>query len=315
MIKFFFPALLLLLHLSATAQFRWTNVTAGFGDLPGSVQVYKTVDSLDGKPNIAWFVEADVKDLQLVFTTDTTLQRRLTPQQFYERNENPLVVVNTTFFSFATDQNLNVVMRNGSLLGYNIHTMAGRGKDTLTYQHPLGSAIGISKKRGLDIAWLYTDSSLRYPLAIQSPMMAVKDSSPIYKPARKKMPGARKWKMQTAVGGGPVLVQRGHIHITNEEERRFYGKAIDDRHPRTAMGYTKENKLLIVVIEGRNPGIAEGASLTQLANIFTELGAVEALNLDGGGSSCMLVNGQQTIQPSDKKQRPVPGVFVIKRKQ
>ncbi len=76
------------------------------------------------------------------------------------------------------------------------------------------------------------------------------------------------WKMKTAVGGGPVLLQNGEIKITNNEELKFAGKAIDDKHPRTAMGYTKDNKLIILVIEGRNPGKAEGATLTQEAQIL-----------------------------------------------
>jgi exopolysaccharide biosynthesis protein len=104
------------------------------------------------------------------------------------------------------------------------------------------------------------------------------------------------------------------MRITNEEELKFYGKAIHDKHPRTAMGYTKDNKLIVLVVEGRNPGIAEGATLPQLAKILRDLGCVEALNLDGGGSSCMLVNGKETIQPSDKKQRAVPAVFIIRKK-
>jgi exopolysaccharide biosynthesis protein len=49
--------------------------------------------------------------------------------------------------------------------------------------------------------------------------------------------------------------------------------------------------------------------------MFIQLGCVEALNLDGGGSSCLLVNGKNTIQPSDKEgQRPVPAVFIVERK-
>ena len=120
--------------------------------------------------------------------------------------------------------------------------------------------------------------------------------------------------MKTAVGGGPVLLQNRDIKITNEEERKFYGTAINDKHPRTAMGYTKDNKLIVLVVEGRNPGIAEGGTLGQLAQILKELGCVEALNLDGGGSSCMLVNGKETIRPSDKKQRAVPAVFMIREK-
>lgn len=81
------------------------------------------------------------------------------------------------------------------------------------------------------------------------------------------------------------------------------------------MGYTTDNKLIILVIEGRNPGIAEGATLTQEAQMLKDLGCWEALNLDGGGSSCMLVNGKETIKVSDTGgQRPVPAVFLIQQK-
>ncbi len=305
---------LLLTYISASAQLQWINMDSDFGDLPASVHIYKSNTALDGKPNIAWYLEADLRDRQLEFTTDTTLQRRLTPQQFYEKNDNPLVVVNTTFFSFATNQNLNLVIRDGRLVSYNIHSIAGRGKDTLTYMHPLGSAIGINKKRKADVSWLYTDSTKKFPLALQSPQSAIRDSNNFFRSSGVKKSGAKKWKMQTAVGGGPVLVQDGKVKVTNEEERKFYGKAINDKHPRTSIGYTKDDKLIILMIEGRNPGVAEGASLTQLAEIFTQLGAMEALNLDGGGSSCLLVNGKETSQPSDKKQRPVPAVLMIKKK-
>jgi len=290
-----------------------------FGPLPASVHVYKTSSLLDGKPNIAYYLVADLKDKGLDFTVDTTFKRRLTPSGFYTKNNQPLLVVNTTFFSFATNQNLNVVIKEGRLVSYNVHTVNGRGKDTLTYRHVMGSAMGISKKRKADIAWLVTDSSLRFPYADQRPHFPVKDSIP--KPAYRYLlqqvsvpehHDPEKWKMKTAVGGGPVLIQNGEIKITNNEELKFAGKAINDKHPRTAMGYTRDHKLIILVIEGRHPGMAEGASLIQEAQLLKEIGCVEALNLDGGGSSCMLVNGKPTIQVSDKTgQRPVPAVFLI----
>ena len=81
------------------------------------------------------------------------------------------------------------------------------------------------------------------------------------------------------------------------------------------MGYTKSGKLIILIIEGRHPGIAEGASLVHEAELFKQLGCWEALNLDGGGSSCMLVNGKETIRVSDTGgQRALPAVFIIKNK-
>lgn len=325
--KVFVLTLLLLSAGSCMAQLRWTKVDSLFGELPPSVHVYKTNDSLEGKPNIAFYVEADLKDKKLKFTADTTFQRRLTPLRFYNKDDKPLLVVNCTFFSFATNQNLNVVIQNKKLVSYNIHTINGRGKDTFAYRHPLGSAIGISKKREADVAWLFTDSSLKFSYARPIPVRAIKDSfnhfnindarralSQIIDPDKGTRIDFGKWKMQTAVGGGPVLLQYGKIRITNEEELKFTGKAIEDKHPRTAMGYTKNNKLIVLVIQGRFPGIAEGATLTQEAQIFKALGCWEALNLDGGGSSCMLVNGKETIKPSDAAgQRPVPAVFIITR--
>ena len=135
-------------------------------------------------------------------------------------------------------------------------------------------------------------------------------------PTGKKRLGIKeRWKAETAIGGGPVLIHDAKIRITNNEERMFTGKAIDDKHPRTAMGYTADGKLIVLVVQGRMPGVAEGASLPQLAKLLLDLGCVEALNLDGGGSSSMLVNGKETIKPSDKEgQRPVPAVFIIQQK-
>ena len=81
------------------------------------------------------------------------------------------------------------------------------------------------------------------------------------------------------------------------------------------MGYTRDGRLIVLAVQGRFPGVAEGATLAQEARILRDLGCYEALNLDGGGSSCMLINGKPTIQPSDKEgQRPVPSVFLIKLK-
>ena len=125
----------------------------------------------------------------------------------------------------------------------------------------------------------------------------------------------KRWKMETAVGGGPGLISDGRILITNEQEKMFAGKAINDRHPRTAMGYTGSGELIIMAIEGRFPGKAEGATLPQEAQLLKDIGCFEALNLDGGGSTCLLINGKQTVTPSDRTgQRPVPAVFMVKLK-
>lgn len=308
------------------AQLQWTKVDSLFGSLPPSLHVYRTNDPLDGKPNIAYYVIADLKDKGLQFTTDTTLHRRLTPKQFYERDRQPLIVVNCSFFEFVHNSNLNLVMNEGNILAWNQHSIPNRGKDTFTYTHALQSALGISAKRKADVAWTYTEQGYRWPIAFEKNPKIFRDSfdhqskyffAPTlhHWPTMKKRLGIiEKWKMQTAVGGGPVLLHNGVIRITNNEEAKFSGKAIDDKHPRTAMGYTKDDKLVILMIQGRFKDTAEGATLLQEAQILKDIGCYEALNLDGGGSSCLLVNGKETIKPSDKEgERPVPAVFMIKQ--
>jgi exopolysaccharide biosynthesis protein len=305
------------------AQLKWTNVDSLYQPLPKSVHLYFTDEKIDTGAFRAFYVIADLKNRKLNFTVDTTLNRRITPTNFYDRGNQPLVVVNCTFFSYETNRSVNVVIKDGKLAAFNQHSIAGRGKDTLKYFHPLRGAIGIDKKRNADVVWLYTDSSNKFPYASQFVIKPVTDSlnfssvknfkiTDIHQSLNYTSP-LKKWKMQTAVGGGPVLLQDGKIFITNEEEMMFTGKAINDKHPRTAMGYTKDGKLVILVVQGRSES-GGGATLPQEAEILKDLGCWEALNLDGGGSSCMLVNGKETIKPSDKEgQRAVPAVFIIKR--
>jgi len=308
-------------------QSRWKNVDIDYGPLPSSIHVYFTDKPSDTGKFRAFYVVADLKDKSLDFTTDTTKNRRLTPSEFYSKNNQALIIVNGTFFSFETNQNLNLVITKGKLTSYNRQTIAGRGKDTFTYRHIFPGTFGIDKKRRPDVAWVATDSVENYAYATQLPAGAIKDSIKVHSLSELKtmtslvnmhsdkptQPTLKKWKMQTAIGGGPVLLQSGKIQVTNNEELKFTGKAINDRHPRTAIGYTNDHKLILLVVEGRNPE-AHGATLEEEAQILKDLGCVEALNLDGGGSSCLLINGKETIRPSDKTQRAVPAVFLIKRK-
>ncbi len=323
----FICVLYFLVPIQNMAQLNWKLVDSVNKNLPAGVQLFYSNDSLDGKPNIAYYVEADLKNTDLIFDVDTSHKRLLTPTQFFEKNNQPLVVVNGTFFSFKTMQNLNTVIKNGLPVAFNIKSVKGRGKDSVRQVEIFRSAIGIDKKRNADVAWISSDTAKvlkakqiaqKEYAAILGTDMNAKGLARENKKQKKRFPMKskfKKWNMQTAIGGGPVLLQNGDIAITNEEEIMFAGKAIHDKHPRTAMGYTQDHKLIILVIQGRFPMIAEGATLTQEAQILKELQCVEALNLDGGGSSCLLINGATTIVPSDKTgQRAIPAVFLIKSK-
>jgi exopolysaccharide biosynthesis protein len=300
---------IIIFSLQSEAQLLWKNVDSAFGDLPAGMHVFFTDQKIDTAAFRAFYVVAELGNKDLVYSTDTSQNRRFTPSGFYERNQQPTLVVNGTFFSFQTNLNLNLVMNNGEILSPNPPGVHKGQKDSTILNYSYGSAIGITKKRKADVAWVMTDSLGKNVFASQ---VATTNRLPLKKnTSQKKAAKFSPWKMDVAIGGGPVLVQDAAIRITNEEERKFRGKQVMDKHPRTAMGYTSNGKLLVLVVEGRNPD-ASGATLVQLAEILKDLGCVEALNLDGGGSSCLLINGKETIKPSDKEgQRPVPAVFII----
>jgi exopolysaccharide biosynthesis protein len=320
----YFTILFLFPSSVSFSQLKWQNADSAYKPLPASVHIFFTEDRIqDTAPFRAFYLIADLKNKRLDFTTDTTYKRRLTPKQFYGKDQMPLAVVNCSFFNFDQNKNLNLIVRDGKLIAYNSASLKGTGKDTIVYKIPFRSAIGIDKKRHADVAWTYTDSTCQYPMVSET-VVKPEQSLPfekmpleeiiLYKKSKKERLSKTftKWNVQTAVGGGPVLLQNGEIFITNEEELMFTGKGINDKHPRTAMGYTKDNKLIILVVQGRSES-GSGASLKDEAQILKDLGCIEALNLDGGGSSCLLVNGKETIKVSDKTgERPVPAVFLIK---
>jgi hypothetical protein len=324
--KIFSGAVALSIAPFCFSQLSWTKVDSLYGDLPISMHVYKTTDAIDGKANIAYYAIADLKDLSLNFTAAAKDKVRLTPSQYYQQNQSPLLVVNCTFFNTKTGDNLNTVIKDKQPVSFNIKSARGSGKDSMTQYRIFRSAIGINDKREADVAWLKTDSVSRVVEAseqvvkpIAEPVVCCELSRKFYRRQKRNEKELahrfNTWNMETAVGGGPVLMQNADTLIANNEEMMFAGKARYDKHPRTAMGYTSDGKLVVLVIQGRFPGIADGADLKQEAMILKDLGCYEALNLDGGGSSCMLINGKETIRPSDKEgQRAVPAVFMIKRK-
>jgi len=302
------------------APWHWVSVDSAFGPLPSSMHVFRTQDSLNGRPSIAYYVSALLKDQSLSFTAQVGYGKRLTPAQYYQQEQNPLLIINTSFFSFKTNGNLNVVVKDGKMVAWNqpSHRMKGRDsliyhKDTLIYHYTTRSALGISRKRKADVAWIFTDTAQPLPYAFEDGPVIAQGADSM--PTLKAMNNAhwKRWDMQTVVGGGPVLIHNGKIEVTNEEEGLFiHGEK--DMHPRSAIGYTRDGRIIVLAVQGRTPKLAAGVTLAQEARILLDLGCYEALNLDGGGSSCLLVNGKETIHPTDKEgERPVPAVFLIRK--
>ncbi len=122
--------------------------------------------------------------------------------------------------------------------------------------------------------------------------------------------------IKTLVGGRPALVKNG------KAVKNFFGYEglksawFIGKNPRTAIGYDKEGKkIFVVTVDGRQPGYSMGMTLPELAEFLAGQGAWFALNLDGGGSTTMVVNGKIVNSPSDSTgERPVHNALLFFRK-
>ncbi len=99
--------------------------------------------------------------------------------------------------------------------------------------------------------------------------------------------------------GVPQLIRNGEIQITWEQEKTSRA-FVETRHPRTGIAKLKDGRILLITADGRSED-SGGVALRDLAEFLLQLGAFEAINLDGGGSTTMFLNGKIVNKPSDKE--------------
>ena len=116
---------------------------------------------------------------------------------------------------------------------------------------------------------------------------------------------------QESLGGFPLLLRNGQSVLAEQPGvRPDFGER---RHPRSAIGFTSDATLLVVV-DGRQAPYSDGMTLAELADLMQRLGAREALNFDGGGSTALVVQGAMVNRPSDQSgERPVGNALVLDR--
>jgi Phosphodiester glycosidase/FlgD Ig-like domain len=112
-----------------------------------------------------------------------------------------------------------------------------------------------------------------------------------------------------AIGGGPLLVRDGRpVYRANEA---FETSLIAPRHPRTAIGQLASGRILMVVVDGRQSGYSVGMTTWEMALTMRRLGAVQAMQLDGGGSSTLAFDGTVLNSPSDGRERPISTALML----
>ncbi len=296
---------------------KWTDVSADYGTLPSYLKVYKSPAELQEKKAVAFVAVADLKqakwDIWSVKSDETyaTKDSYKTPTDVYKEGSWPVIVNGGYFYhSGGTNYTSSLAISNSEVLAYNINYAS---EDWKTIYYPTRAAFMELKDGKFDACWTYfrSDGHYMYP----APAANSWSSKPAAQPSAIEPEGAKEVSAKTAIGGGPVLIDNGKF-VDSYKEELFNGTSgigPDTNQPRTAIGVTADSRLMLFVCEGREmtEGI-KGLTTADVAKVLLDLGCVEAINLDGGGSSCMLVNGKETIKGSDGSQRYVASTVMIK---
>jgi len=315
-------------HPAIVAQ-GWTNVTASYTAVPEGIDIYKSPAEMGGQKVIAYIAVADMNKVtwDVKSINDPTIQGTdealKTPSTFYAETAAPVVVNGGYFFAEGGKRyNASVAVSGGKVYGVNINYAS---TDWVTMYYPTrgvfyqNSSLSASPlETEPRVGWTYWSGGAKHYL-YSEPAQNSWDAAPLQIPDAHFPVDAQDFAPQTAIGGGPVLI-RGEEIVNTWEAELLYGDGADDkmpnaRHPRTAIGYTTDNLLILFVCEGRGmtEGVA-GMTFEEEAKALKDLGCKAALNLDGGGSSCLLVGGLETIKVSDGSQRPVASVVILKAK-
>jgi hypothetical protein len=285
----------------------WTNNTALSSGMPATAGVYEYTQ---GAIKAFAFIY-DLNDTTIEFSTALNTARKTPSEWQLGETGNKLAVVNGGYFDLTNGASYSLVVNNGTQLSPNVKALTRTLNGVGTAYYPTRAAFGLTG-RTPSVAWTYnTTGTTNYaypqpsPNALNSPPQAVPSAT---FPANGAI-----WQVNQAMGGSPMLIKNGSIKISDVEELIDINNTTG--RSRTAIGYTAQKRVILLVIEKSSARGTDGVSLAQEAQILKDMGCTDAINLDGGGSTCMLVNnGLATNLPEGGTQRAVTSVIFIKKK-
>ena len=208
-----------------------------------------------------------------------------TPEDFAIKS-NANVVINGGYFSRSKDpvHHVGLLKTNNQLIEPASSTVL---RENIRYNVTRG-AIGIYDNGNIDIGWASTknDSIFQWRVPV--------DNRP-GKPGILNYKNAKIWNVAHAMHAGPILIADSELHVTSEEEV-FFNTPVDGVQPRSAIGYNNNGDVIMMVVDGRQVD-SRGVYLKELALLMSQFKCIEALNLDGGGSSALYVDGNLINRP------------------
>jgi len=265
----------------------WTPIDSINQNLPQGIEIYHASHV---EANLrAWYVKVEEHlpgiETRVVVSDDVDV--RETVSEFADRLKAP-VVINGGYFRMDLNpaRHVGILRVDGELI-HSATASVLRGEQRF-YLHR--AALGIDSSGAMSVEWVSSQGDTVYKWEAPINNLPGKPGSQIDTSFRQI------WMPRDILGAGPQLIRDGEVLIPVNEEV-FFGTSIPEVHPRTAAGITRDGDLILLLVDGRQL-ISRGVDLEELAMILYDLGCHEAINLDGGGSSALVVNGTLLNRPA-----------------
>lgn len=288
----------------------WKKAVHLMADFPTGIQVYENTTSFNGKALVAYCVVFNPKAGLELKPVTAAANKKLSV--FYtEELGFRYAAINGGFFT--TNASLSLAMYKGVVDAINVKSLKRIYNTVNTDYFPTRAAFGFSEEGIPDVTWVYhvgTGNGVVY--SYPAPAANLINTAPKPVPTATLPAGGSIWNVKSAIGGSPMLIKNNVINITDKEELVDIDNA--SSRARSAIGYTANNMIVLLAVEGNINGGGVGLSLAELAQLMKDMGCVGAVNLDGGGSTSMVVRAKQTVRPSDGAERPVITALIVKKK-
>jgi hypothetical protein len=295
----------------------WIPMAAVNSNLPPEIKVYETASTLNGRNFKAYYTIADMStgNIELKTFFSSTAKK---PSKFITdaTSETVYAMTNAGYFGYngSVAVSYSLVVDRGQKLADNIGSLT-RGSNIYAVTR---GAFGVTQNQIPSVKWAVGSFAYNIPspnVEGETPQKSLSTTFPAV---------SENWNPYSAVGGAPVILKNGKIvfdftttatnkYMTNYELLQTDIFATSARPPRTVIGSTADNKIVLFVCDGRQTE-SDGATLLELAQIMKGLGCINAMNLDGGGSTAMIASGSLLNKPSDGSERAVASVVAFVKK-
>ncbi len=297
-------ALLMIMVMGASiaqAQaINWTDVSSSYS-LPAGVKIF--AGTRPSPALSAWYIDVDMTNPAIAvrpYLTSSTANVATLNARF-----GAIASVNGGVFSGSTS--LATVVYPFDVRAQNVAAVT---RNAMSYP-VIRSFFGVDKNRQMHVNWIYHfDATLGGIRTFAAPLPDTYND-PTPEPTPQAAQGSAYPDLLLGIGGAPTLVKGSAVHVTLNEEIIWGSGIAEDTSaadPRTAIGYTAAGHCIMLAADGRNINGSVGLGLGELARVMISLGCVEAMNLDGGGSTQIAV-GSQTL--NGQSSRAVPSIFSV----